>query len=85
MTQKNIELEESRNGFSHRDMHSKAILNGDRDSLMKYKIQRNRMAKMNSTANEIQTIKTDVESLRSELLEIKNLLLQITAGSSKWQ
>lgn len=78
--QKNIELEEVRNGFSHRDMHSKAILNGDRDSLMKYKIQRNKMARMNSAASEMQDIKSEVESLRSELHEIKNLLLQITVG-----
>lgn len=78
--EKIIELKEAKDGFSHRDIHSKAILNGDKESLIKYKIQRSRMAKMNSTVNEIQTIKTEVESLRGELLEIKNLLLQITAG-----
>lgn len=78
--EKIIELKETKDGFSHRDIHSKAILNGDKESLIKYKIQRSRMAKMNSTVNEIQTIKTEVESLRGELLEIKNLLLQITAG-----
>lgn len=78
--EKSIELKDGKDGFSHRDTHSKAILNSDRESLIKYKIQRNRMNSIHSTANEMKTIKTDVESLRSELLEIKSLLLQITAG-----
>lgn len=78
--EKKIELKEGKDGFSHRDIHSKAILNGDIESLIKYKIQRNRMNAIHSSANEMKTIKADVESLRSELSEIKSLLLQITAG-----
>lgn len=84
MQNSSIELKESRNGFSHRDLHSKAILNQDQDSLIKYKIQRSRMARVNENANEIQSVKEDVQSLRNEIQEIKSLLLQITAGS-KWQ
>lgn len=76
-----IELKESNRGFTERDMHSKAILNGDKDSLLKYKIQRNKLI---SNANELQQIKKDFNSLQSELCEIKSLLLKITAGST-WQ
>lgn len=84
MQQNNIELKETRNGFSLRDLHSKAILNKDQDSLIKYKIQRNKMARLSANSNEIQSVREEVESLKDEIREMKNLLLQITAGS-KWQ
>ena len=72
-----IELRESRNGFSQRDLHSKAILNRDADSLFKYKVQRNRMF---STSNELENINIEFNALKEELREIKALLIKFKAG-----
>jgi hypothetical protein len=77
----NIELSEKRNGFSHRDMHSKAILNSDQSNLLKYKIQRNKMARLSATTVDMENMREEVNTLREELKEIKSLLLQITVGS----
>lgn len=83
--QEKIELKEAKNGFTERDLHSKAILNTDNNSLLKYKIQRNRFNNMASNGAEIENIKNDFLSLKSELCEIKQLLLQITTGNKTWQ
>lgn len=77
----NIELNEARNGFSHRDLHSKAILNSDSDSLLRYKIQRNKMRTLSASTSEIEKLRSEFTSLKSEISELKSLLLQITAGS----
>lgn len=82
--QEKIELKDSKNGFSERDLHSKAILNKDSDMLLKYKIQRNRQTTMNASVAEIEKIKTEFQTLKSELCDIKQLLLQI-AGNKTWQ
>jgi hypothetical protein len=75
-----IKLKETHNGFSERDIHSKAIISKDADSLLKYKIQKNRMGHIASNARELESIRSEFNSLREELGEIKHLLLKITAG-----
>lgn len=78
----NIELKERINGFSERNVHSKAIINSDANSLLNYKIQRNRVRVMNETAYGMNKMKSEIEEMKSDLNEIKNLLLKLT-GSNK--
>lgn len=75
-----IELTEASNGFSERDLHSKAILNKSSDMLLKYKIQRNRFNSMSSNLSEIERMKTEMSEIKEEMTEIKQLLLQLVAG-----
>jgi len=77
-----IELSDAKNGFSERDLHSKAILNKDCDMLLKYKIQKNRMNNMASSLSEIETVKSEIQSLKSEMSEIKNILLKLVTGKT---
>ena len=65
-------------GFTERDRNSKAILNTDMDSLLKYKIQKRKISDINKSRNEIALIRDEVDSIKSDLSEIKQLLLQIT-------
>ena len=65
-------------GFTERDRNSKAILNTDMDSLLKYKIQKRKISDINKSRNEIALIRGEVDSIKSDLSEIKQLLLQIT-------
>lgn len=82
--QSKIELKDAKNGFTERDLHSKAILNVNSDMLLKYKIQRNRMNTMASSLSELESVKNDIQSLKTEMSEIKNILLQLAAGKT-WQ
>ena len=73
-----IKIAEPVRGFTERDRNSKAILNTDMDSLLKYKIQKRKISDINKSRNEIALIRTEVDSIKSDLGEIKQLLLQIT-------
>jgi hypothetical protein len=53
-----------------RDRSTAAVLNTDRDSLVAYKKERERILRADS-------IIEDVDSLKKEFSEIKNLLLQL--------
>lgn len=70
-----IELSEQIHGFTHRDAHSKALLNSDLNGLMKYKLQRERHF---HGIQEMNKVKSDIVSLKDELKEIKELLLVIS-------
>lgn len=72
-----MKLKESHNGFTEREIHSKALLNQDTNALLKYKIQKNRMSNVSSTMNELQNLKTEFDEVKSEISEIKNLLHKI--------
>lgn len=72
-----IKLKEVHNGFSERDIHSKAILNQDRDAFLKYKIQRQRTSRIDENAADMTKFRTEVLELKSEVAEIKNLLLKL--------
>lgn len=65
-------------GFTERDSNSKAILNTDVDSLLKYKIQRRRFSEINKNSKEIMTVREEIDDLKNDISEIKQLLLQIT-------
>ncbi len=73
-----IKIAEPIRGFTERDRNSKAILNTDMDSLLKYKIQKRKISDINKSRNEIALIRTEVDSIKSDLSEIKQLLLKIT-------
>jgi len=73
-----IKIAEPVRGFTERDRTSKAILNTDMDSLLKYKIQKRKISDINKSRNDIALIRDEVDSIKSDLSEIKHLLLQIT-------
>jgi hypothetical protein len=73
-----IKIAEPVRGFTERDKNSKAILNTDMDSLLKYKIQKRKISDINKSRNEIILIRGEVDSIKSDLSEIKHLLLKIT-------
>lgn len=73
-----IELSEPVHGFTHRDAHSKALLNTDLSGLTKYKLQRERHFQ---NIQEMNKVKSDISSLRDEMKEIKNLLLALTKNN----
>lgn len=73
-----VELKEKTLGFTERDINSKAILNTDVGALLKYKIQKYRSEKIRESAAELSKVKSDINNIRNELCEIKNLLLKIT-------
>ena len=68
-------------GFTERDIHSKAILNTDMDSLLKYKIQKRKFTDINKGAEEFSQIRNEVHLMKTELSDIKRMLLQITNES----
>ena len=73
-----ITIAEPVRGFTERDRNSKAILNTDIDSLLQYKIQKRKISDINKSRNEITLIRGEVDQIKSDLGEIKNLLLIIT-------
>jgi hypothetical protein len=73
-----VELQEKVSGFTERDYYSKAILNTDTNGLLKYKLQKHRHAKVQEASVEMQKVKDEMVSLRTDLSEIKALLKQIT-------
>lgn len=72
-----IRMKEIVGGFTERDVDSKALLNTDVDSLLKYKIQKRRL----SNSQEVEKIQDEVRSLKTELVEIKQLLLTIAKSN----
>jgi len=78
MIPEKIKLVEPLNGFTERDKHSKAILNTDVDSYLKYKIQRRNLSDINRSTQELSFIRDEVNELKKDLTEIKTMLLQIT-------
>lgn len=64
-------------GFTERDSSSKAILNTDLDSLLRYKIQKKKLIDINKNRIQIDDIKVEIDELKSDLVEIKTLLLKI--------
>ena len=65
-------------GFTERDGNSKAILNTDIDSLLKYKIQKRKISDINKSRNEIVIIREEIDNIKLDINEIKQLLLKIT-------
>lgn len=74
-----IRMKEIVGGFTERDVDSKALLNTDIDSLLKYKIQKKKMV----GSQEIEKMKDEMSELKSELSEIKALLLTIAKSNQQ--
>lgn len=68
-----LKMKEVVGGFTERDVNSKALLNTDIDSLLKYKIQKRKMA----NNNEVEKMRDEVTNLKNEMIEIKELLLTL--------
>jgi hypothetical protein len=77
MRQNKIPITDPINGFTERDANSKAILNTDVNSLLMYKIQKRKISDINKNTNEIDLIREEINTMKSDLDEIKNLLLKI--------
>ena len=73
-----IKIAEPVRGFTERDKNSKAILNTDMNSLLKYKIQKRKISDINKSTNEIGLIRKEMDEIKSDLNEIKSMLFQIT-------
>ena len=73
-----ILISEPVRGFTERDRNSKAILNTDIDSLLKYKIQKRKLSDINKSRNEIVIIREEIDNIKLDINEIKQLLLKIT-------
>lgn len=58
----------------YRDMGSMAIINKDQQGLQEYQARRNAMA---AQKQEINNIKTDIDLVKNDLHEIKQLMLQL--------
>ena len=72
-----IKMKEIVGGFTERDVESKALLNTDMESLLKYKIQKRRL----SGSQDVEKIRAEVQNLKNELIEIKQLLLTIAKSN----
>ena len=78
-TAEKIKMKEVVGGFTERDIDSKALLNTDIDSLMQYKIQKRRI----SGTQEVEKMRIEMTELKSELSEIKDLLLTIAKSNQQ--
>ena len=78
MSVQKLKVIEPVSGFTEREINSKAILNTDIDSLLKYKIQRRRISEINKNSKEIMSVREEINELKNDIGEIKELLLQIT-------
>lgn len=70
-----LELKEKVAGFTERDIHSKALLQTDKNALLKYKLQKQRVKE---GTQELNRMKNEISDLKNDLGEIKQLLLAIT-------
>ena len=77
MRQNKIPIADPINGFTERDANSKAILNTDLNSLLKYKIQKRKILDINQSKENINEIYKEIDEIRNDISEIKNLLLTI--------
>ena len=72
-----ISIIEPTNGFTERDVNSKAILNTDINSFLKYKIQKRKTLDINQSKENINEIYKEIDEIKNDINEIKNLLLTI--------
>jgi peptidoglycan hydrolase CwlO-like protein len=77
MRQNKIPIADPTNGFTERDTNSKAILNTDINSLLRYKIQKRKILDINKSKENINEIYKEIDEIRNDISEIKNLLLTI--------
>lgn len=68
-------LKEEILGFTERDVHSKALLNTDLVGLQNYRLKKQ---KAQEQASEFRLMKTEISSLKNDITEIRQLLLEIS-------
>ena len=66
-------------GHTHlvRDLKSQAIINTDSDAYARYMARKTKQAKQN---DEVRKVIRDVNELKNEMIEIKNLLIGLKDG-----
>ena len=69
-----VELEEKVAGITHRDMHSKALLNSDMDAFLKYKKNKQRMLDHKNTKQNVTDLKEELCHLKNEISQIKEMI-----------
>lgn len=72
-----LKVAEPISGFTERDPSSKAILNTDMSSYIKYKIQKRKHSEINRKTESITEIRGEIDDLKGDLQEIKSLLMSI--------
>lgn len=70
-----LKMKEVVGGFTERDVDSKALLNTDTDSFLRYRIQK---SKLQSGPKEVEKIRNEMIELKNELSAIKELLATIS-------
>jgi len=68
-----LKMKEVVGGFTERDVNSKALLNTDMESLLRYKIQKRKLG----NSSEVEKMRDEVTNLKNEMIEIKELLLTL--------
>jgi hypothetical protein len=76
-TKEKVLIADPINGFTERDANSKAILNTDLNSLLKYRIQKRKTTDINKNKEDINEIYKEVDQIKNDIREIKDLLLTI--------
>jgi len=72
-----LKMKEIVGGFTERDINSKALLNTDKDSFLKYKIQK---SKFQNGPKDVEKIRNEMQELKNELNIIKEMLSTILMG-----
>ena len=72
-----LKLEEEVSGFTERDYESKAILNTDVESLLAYKLQKQKQIEKMDQTEEINTLKSQVTEIKQDVTEIRLMLKQL--------
>jgi len=69
-----VELDEKVAGITHRDTHSKALLNSDMDAFLKYKKRKQKMLDQKNTNKSVSELKEELHDLKSEITQIKEMI-----------
>ncbi len=69
---KKVLIETEKAGL-YRDQSSLALINNDKAAYAAYKLKRQR-------GNQVQTLSTEVASLKQDMVEIKTMLMTLTEG-----
>jgi len=69
---KKVLIETEKAGY-YRDQSSMALINNDKAAYAQYKLKRER-------GKQVQTLSTEVASLKQDMVEIKTMLMTLTEG-----
>ena len=66
-----------------RDTYSRAIVSSDQKALVQYRERAAQFKKTQDKINSLHNVKTDLDELKKEMEEIKNLLVQIVVSNKE--